>query len=96
MFTSSTKREIKHFHAVVLQWLLKNVQKSVMQWSCCFKDPVYTRNFTCAARLHETVQILLQITVLFAFQKLARFRGFHVNERQVRASFCPFKNFKGV
>ena len=34
---SSTKREIKHFHAVVVQWRLKNVQKSVMHvQSCCF------------------------------------------------------------
>ena len=59
-----------------------------------FKTP-FTHE-TCAARLHETVQILLQITVRFAFQKLARFSGFHVNERQVRASFCPFTNLKGV
>ena len=61
-----------------------------------FKTPFTHEILPVAALLHETVQILLQITVLFAFQKLARFRGFHVNERQVRASFCPFKNLKGV
>ena len=34
---SSTKLEIKHFHVVVVQWRLKNVQKSVMHvQSCCF------------------------------------------------------------
>ena len=29
-FTSSTKRENKHFHVVVVQWRQRNVQKSVM------------------------------------------------------------------
>ena len=37
MIPSSTKREIKHFHVVVVQWRLKNVLKSVMHvQSCCF------------------------------------------------------------
>ena len=36
VFTSSTKREIKHFHVVVVQRRLRNVQKSVMHvQSCC-------------------------------------------------------------
>ena len=48
--------------------------------------------FTCANRLHRTVQILWQIAVLFSLQKLARFRGSRVNEMQIHASFCPFKN----
>ena len=46
-----------------------------------------------ATRLHRTVQFLLQIAVLFAVQKLARFRGSLVNERRIRASFCPFRKF---
>ena len=37
-------------------------------------------------------EILLQLAVLFAVQKLARFLGSRVNERWIRASFCPFKN----
>ena len=36
-FTSFRKREIKHFHLVVVQWRQRNVQKSVMYvQSCCF------------------------------------------------------------
>ena len=38
------------------------------------------------------MQILLQLAVLFAVQKLARFLGSRVNERWIRARFCPFKN----
>ena len=38
------------------------------------------------------MQIPLQLAVLFAVQKLARFLGSRVNERWTRASFCPFKN----
>ena len=37
LFTSSIKREIRHFHVVVVQKRERNVQKSVMQVrSCCF------------------------------------------------------------
>ena len=39
MFASSTRREIRHFHVVVVQWLQRNVQKSVMHvQSCCFAN----------------------------------------------------------
>ena len=38
MFTSSTKREIKHFHVVVVQQRLRNVQKSVMHVLSCFAN----------------------------------------------------------
>ena len=39
MFPSSTKREIRHFHVVVVQWRQRNVQKSVMHvQSCCFAN----------------------------------------------------------
>ena len=39
MFTSSTKREIRHFHVVVVQWRQRNVQKSVMHvQSCCLAN----------------------------------------------------------
>ena len=37
VFTSSTKRDIRHFYVVVVQRLQRNVQKSVMHvQSCCF------------------------------------------------------------
>ena len=39
MFTSSTKRGIRHFHVVVVEWRHRNVQKSVMHvQSCCFTN----------------------------------------------------------
>ena len=38
-FKSSTKHEIRHFHVVVVQWLQRNVQKSVIHvQSCCFTN----------------------------------------------------------
>ena len=42
VFPSSTKREIRHFHVVVVQRRLRNVQKSVMHvQSCCFANLTY-------------------------------------------------------
>ena len=39
VFPSSTNREIRHVHVVVVQRRQRNVQKSVMQvQSCCFAD----------------------------------------------------------
>ena len=39
MFPSSTEGEIRHFHVVVVQRRLRNVQKSVMHvQSCCFAN----------------------------------------------------------
>ena len=39
VYTSSTKRSIRHFHVVVVQWRQRNVQKSVMHvQSCCFAN----------------------------------------------------------
>ena len=35
VFTSSKKREIRHFHVVVVQWRKNNVQKSVMHVQSC-------------------------------------------------------------
>ena len=37
VFTSSTKRDIMHFHVLVVQWRKRNVGKSVMHvQGCCF------------------------------------------------------------
>ena len=39
VFTSSSKREIRHFHVVVVQRRQRNVQKGVMHvQSCCFAN----------------------------------------------------------
>ena len=43
VFPSSTKREIRHFHVVVVQRRLRNVQKSLMHvQSCCFVNLIYS------------------------------------------------------
>ena len=59
------------------------------------QDPVYERTFfPCATLSHGTVQILSEIAIPVAVQKLERFRGFCVNRRRIRrASFCPLKTF---
>ena len=42
LFPSWTKREIRHFHVVVVHWRQRNVQKSVMLvQSCCFANLTY-------------------------------------------------------
>ena len=39
LLTSSTRREFRHFHVVVVQWRQRNGQKSVMHvQSCCFAN----------------------------------------------------------
>ena len=50
MFPSSTRPEIRRFH-VVVQRLLRNVQKSVMHLqSCCFANPNLFLFFFCRSR----------------------------------------------
>ena len=39
MLTSSTKREVRYFHVVVVQWRQRSVQQSMMhKQSCCFAN----------------------------------------------------------
>ena len=39
VFQSSTNREIRHFHVLVVQWRQRNEQKSLMRvQSCCFAN----------------------------------------------------------
>ena len=41
-FTSSKKRDTRHFHVVVVQRRQRNVQKSMLQvQSCCFASSTY-------------------------------------------------------
>ena len=56
-FKSSTKHEIRHFHVVVVQWLQRNVQKSVIHvQSCCFtnRNPL----LFCRSRLRRRRGVL--------------------------------------
>ena len=71
----------------------RKVRHSLMLISTCFSDSEtrFTRVrtnfcfFTFVTGLQETVQILLQIAVLFFVQKLTRFRGY-----PCRFYFCLF------
>ena len=38
MFTSSTQREIRHFHVVIMLQQQRNVQKTVMHVQSCFTN----------------------------------------------------------
>ena len=39
VFTSSTKREVRHFYILVMQWWQRNAQKSMMHMqSCCLAN----------------------------------------------------------
>ena len=56
LFPSSTKREIGHFHVVVVQRRQRNVQKSVMYvQSCCF-----------ANKSHRLLVVLVAVAVVVA------------------------------
>ena len=62
MFPSSTKREISHFHVVVVQRRLRNVQKSVMHvQSCCFANlsllVFYRSCYRCVSSLINSVDV---------------------------------------
>ena len=62
VFTSSTKREIRHFHVVVVQWRQRNVQKSVMHvQSCCLANlnPLFFLPFSLTSPSSLLVPILL-------------------------------------
>ena len=54
LFTSSLKREVTHFHVVVVQWWQRNVQKSVLHVQCFFF--AYWTYWCC--------DVLLTITVI--------------------------------
>ena len=77
LFKSSIKREITHFHVVVVQWRQRNVQQSVLPLqSCCFAHlthcffwrsrcyPIVKRANAFYARLG---QVVIQFNWLFVF-----------------------------
>ena len=53
LFTSSLKREVSHFHVVVVQWCQRNVQKSVLHVQCFFF--AYWTYWCCDVHLTITV-----------------------------------------
>ena len=63
MFPFSTKREFRHFHLVVGQRRLRNVQKSVMHvQSCCFANQTYC--FFCRSRCRPRRRCLSSLLLL--------------------------------
>ena len=75
MFPSSTKREIRHFHVVVVQRRQRNVQKSVMHvQSCCFANLnllLFCRS-CCRRRRHCLNSLMLHRGPLVKVQVLNR------------------------
>ena len=58
VFPYSTKREIRHFHVLVVQQRQRNVQKSVMHvQSCCFACP----------NLYCVIGVLVDVAVVAAY-----------------------------
>ena len=61
LFPSSTKREIRHFHFVVVQRRLRNVQKSVMHvQSCCFANLNFFAVLVAVARWSNVVDEIIK------------------------------------
>ena len=75
MFTSSIKREIRHFHVVVVQWRQRNAQKSVMQvQSCCFAN--LTQLLFCRSRCRSRCRRRrLCLSSLMAHTEKLRLKG---------------------
>ena len=65
LFTSSIKRQIRHFHVVVVQKQKRNVQKSVMHVrSCCFAyniKPIVVLTFSLPFASLDPVKSLLSV-----------------------------------
>ena len=65
LFTSSIKRQIRHFHVVVVQKQERNVQKSVMHVrSCCFAyniKPIVFLTFSLPFASLDPVKSLLSV-----------------------------------
>ena len=65
LFTSSIKRQIRHFHVVVVQKQKRNVQKSVMHVrSCCFAyniKPIVFLTFSLPFASLDPVKSLLSV-----------------------------------
>ena len=74
VFTSSTKREIRQVHLVVVQWRQTNVQKSVLyEQSCCFanlKLLPFCRPCSCQRRLLTSPIIFFLLDTFHCFVHL--------------------------
>ena len=104
MFTSSTKREIRHFHVVVVEWRHRNVQKSVIHvQSCCFTNlnpllfsrPRCRRCRRCLSSLTQEHNCFYFIgyPILFCFV-CTKDWGFLLNQVANNTSFGQTKNKK--
>ena len=68
VFPSSTKREIRHFHVVVVQRRQRNVQKSVMHvQSCCFAN--LNLLLFCRSRWRRRRRCLVKLPIGQSFRR---------------------------
>ena len=72
VFPSLTKRGIRHFHVVVMQRRLRNVQKTVMHvQSCCFANQTY-----CFFAVHVAVAVVFALAPYYLFERVDPFSSY--------------------
>ena len=72
VFPSLTKRGIRHFHVVVMQRRLRNVQKTVMHvQSCCFANQTY-----CFFAVHLAVAVVFALAPYYLFERVDPFSSY--------------------
>ena len=66
------KRGIRHFHVVVMQRRLRNVQKTVMHvQSCCFANQTY-----CFFAVHVAVAVVFALAPYYLFERVDPFSSY--------------------
>ena len=72
LFPSLTKRGIRHFHVVVVQRRVGNVQKSVMHvQSCRFANQTY-----CFLAVHVAVAVVVALAPHYLFERVDPFSSY--------------------
>ena len=83
VFASSTKRESRQFHVVVVRWRQRNVQKSVMHvQSCCFAN--LNLLFFCRSRWRRRCCLSFILT--------NNHRDFYPIKKEPRFHWCNFED----
>ena len=75
MLTSSTIREIRHFHVVVVQWRQSNVQKSVMHVQSCCSYCYFCRSWSLAGSIRVSEFSERKVHIFFTHRVLPKARA---------------------
>ena len=72
VFPSLTKRGIRHFHVVVMQRRLRNVQKTMIHvQGCCFANQTY-----CFFAVHVAVAVVFALAPYYLFERVDPFSSY--------------------